>query len=171
MRNPWARIVSAYLNKFRSIDRVSKKVIRSINHQRTTGQKNAHLREDLTFREFATYVAGTDPNRCNEHWRPQHLFLGENQFDFIGRFENLASDFDIVRQRLGIDLALPYCNATAYSERAAVGGIAADLAPRAFAAANAIPSYQQFYTPELIDLVAKIYADDIRRFGYEFDPA
>ena len=31
-----------------------------------------------------------------------------------------------------------------------------------------LPLYRQFYTPDLVDIVADVYRQDIQRFGYDF---
>ncbi len=64
------------------------------------------------------------------------------------RFEHLADDLAPVEEHLGFSLLpLPHEN------RSARRGTYADQ-----------------YTPELADHVAEIFADDIARFGYRFDP-
>lgn len=66
--------------------------------------------------------------------------------DFIGRFETLQDDFDIVCQKLGIvRKPLPIKNQTSHKH------------------------YSEYYDEETIGIVAKKYHSDIIRFGYEFE--
>lgn len=66
--------------------------------------------------------------------------------DFIGRFETLQSDFDLVCQKIGIKRSpLPVKNQTSHNH------------------------YSQYYDDETIEIVAKKYEEDIKRFGYKFE--
>lgn len=46
----------------------------------------------------------------------------------------------------------------------------ADWLPHEFAN-HGVPAWQQFYTPELRDIVGKIYRKEIDRFGFNFSPS
>ena len=65
--------------------------------------------------------------------------------DFVGRFESLASDFDWVCRRIGIDAALPQVNRSQRGD------------------------YRDLYTDRLASLVGRHFAADIDRFGYTFE--
>lgn len=64
--------------------------------------------------------------------------------DFVGKFENLDQDFQSICQKVGISASLPHINK---SKRT---------------------SYQDYYDAETRDLTARLYAEDIERFGYTF---
>lgn len=82
------------------------------------------------------------------HFRPQVEFIvdstGQNAMDYIGQFENLVSDFNHVCRRLGVTRELPRLNVT----------------PR--------QPYMNAYTPEMRDIVADVYSEDIAMLGYQF---
>ena len=64
--------------------------------------------------------------------------------DFVGKVENIEDDWEEVCGRTGIgDIELPHTNKI----------------PRR--------SYQEFYTVETMELVAKRYREDFKRFDYE----
>lgn len=65
--------------------------------------------------------------------------------DFVGRFEQLAEDFQQISQRLQLTTTLPQINRTHHED------------------------YRRYYTPKAYDLVAHYCRDDIELFGYSFD--
>jgi len=103
------------------------------------------------------------------HVMPQYDMLhdGEGRLlvDFVGRFENLQSDFDDVCLRLGIeDSALPHRNPSNKKSR--------NLKRRArnFLFRNGEggkKSWRDFYDEETLEAVSRYYQKDIETFGYE----
>ena len=69
---------------------------------------------------------------------------GKLLVDFVGRFENLEEDFRDVCRRIGMSVDLPHINK---SDRS---------------------NYRDYYDSETRELTAKLYAEDIDRFGYQF---
>ena len=65
--------------------------------------------------------------------------------DFIGKVETYQQDWDSIRDRLDCDIDLPHLNK---SERT---------------------HYSNYYNTETKDAVYKIFNDDIKTFGYEFE--
>ncbi len=147
VRNPWDRLVSCYKNKLATATsgpRVVDGARRSFLRLYPLG-----LRAGMSFEEFARFVAICPESEADPHFRSQHCFLpmrdGAPRLDFVGRFERLAEDWEMVRKRLGLRERLPHLN----RERRA--------------------SYRAFYTPALAALVGKRYARDIALFGFRFD--
>ena len=173
VRNPWARMVSAHLNLLLSRNPVSEPVLQHAHSRR----KEAPATEipsggwtDLTFREFLEFLTHGNPRTFNVHWKPQHLFFTGNRLDYIGRFEQLDEDFDVVRERLGIGARLPRVNSTRYtSSQPTTTEIVADWTPEQLLVLPAHPKYPQFYAPEMREIVARIYARDVEMFGYSFE--
>lgn len=165
VRNPWSRVVSAYLNKFQSVNVTSEPVIAKLRRDR----RREDLTADVPFREFIEHLARGNPRKFDEHWRPQHLFLKDRPLDFLGRFEHLPRDFAWVQQRLELETPLPHHNVTSYAEQSESTECVADVTASKLKRRGPFPDYRRFYTPRLRDLVGQIYAEDINRFGYEFD--
>jgi hypothetical protein len=69
---------------------------------------------------------------------------GKLLVDFVGRFENLEVDFQTICNRVGITATLPHINK---SDRL---------------------GYRDYYDEETRALTARLYAEDIERFGYTF---
>jgi hypothetical protein len=182
VRNPWDRLVSGFLNKFvpwkspaekfaAEHDRRMKwrKAVNRISAGwfcRCCQSTSAQWRDDLTFRQFVAQVRQRNPRKLDLHWRPQHLFLGSQKLDFLGRFENLADDFRILCGRLELRGELREANKT--SRNPSVHRHLADAPLAELRTLAGFPGYQWFYTPDLIEKVADLYAEDIRQFKYAF---
>lgn len=88
--------------------------------------------------------------RCNQdvHLQKEFLFSedGEQLVSFVGRYESLDADFRTICERIGIDATLPRMNESS----------------------RQMP-YQEYYTPETIELVRRAFAPDVEQFGYEYE--
>ena len=88
---------------------------------------------------------------------PMNLLIkinGEVCVDFIGRFENLESDWDTIQKKLNVEVKkLNKSNARVqkinFKRRTSF--------------------YKDLYNQNLIDLVGEIYEEDINLFNYKFD--
>jgi len=69
---------------------------------------------------------------------------GEKLVDYVGRFENLQEDFQVVCSTLGIEADLPKLNSSQSSQ------------------------YKTLYKKNSIDLISETYKKDIDFFEYEF---
>jgi len=124
VRNPWDLMVSWY--KFRK------------NH-------------NLSFDKFLTEYK-INPRR--RYWLPKTLYQtdflvdddGKLLIDFVGKFENLQEDFNIICDKIKISQQkLPHKNKTKRKH------------------------YTEYYDDETREIVAKKYAKDIEYFGYKFE--
>lgn len=125
-RNPWDRLVSAW--KYLTTSHRSKE----------------------TFDEFFDRFFMPPFERMGIHLFPQHQFIldqnGENLVDFIGSFENLQQDFDIICDKIGT----PRQRLSHKNQRIR-------------------KHYSSYYNDEMRELVAKKYSKDIKYFGYKFE--
>lgn len=139
VRNPWDRLVSAFL--FMKVGGA---------HRKDKLWAETNLSQFSTFEEFVKQGLKQETVQTWPHFRPQVKFLkgqnGKIELDFIGRFENIREDFEIVRNKLRINRELLYINKTTIKK----------------------DHYRTYYTDELKQIAADIYADDIRSFDYEF---
>jgi len=181
VRNPWDRLVSGFLNKFvpwkspaqKFADEHSKRLrwSRAINRLSagllcSSGKESsARWREELTFRQFVAELRQRNPRKFDLHWRPQHLFLGSQPLDFLGRFEYFADDFRTLCRRLNVSGDLPEANKTLRDS--AVLRNLADAPLAELRSLAGFPECSWFYTPDLAAEVGKLYEQDIRQFGYQ----
>lgn len=141
VRNPWDRLLSAYrflkAGGWTDIDR-------------RWYQQNLGTCRD--FREFVKRYLPRPEVRDWIHFRPQHEFLclpwrSGPQVDFLGYFENIEQDFEVVRDQLGVKCELLTRNRKNLSNQ----------------------SYVDSYDDELIRIVGHHYRTDVRMLGYTFD--
>ena len=131
-RNPFARILSEY---FYCI---------SHNGCKFSGNRRDFLQKYPSFREF---ILDSAINKCS--WTPhadsQYSFIKGHEVDFIGKFENLQEDFNIICDKIGLPRrTLPHKNASKHKH------------------------YAEYYDDETRQIVAEKYAKDIEYFGYKF---
>jgi phosphoribosyl 1,2-cyclic phosphodiesterase len=118
VRNPWDRLLSFYyFKKHNAINKIT---------------------QDMTFKYFVS------SNKV--HLVDQYSYIdGFGDFSFVGRFENLQQDFNIVCDKIGIpQQQLPHRNKTDHKH------------------------YTEYYDDETRQMVAERYAKDIEYFGYKF---
>ena len=144
-RNPWDRLVSAY----RFVKRGGG--IGGPNAGRVRRPGQYRVPEFATFDRFVReWLPGRVLSKLDPVFHPQSLYVcsvdGDLLVDHLGRYENLEATFEYLRQ------TLPSVGHFAESNRS-----------------GAPVDYRTFYTAELRELVASIYADDVRNFRYAFD--
>jgi hypothetical protein len=103
-----------------------------------------HAQNSKDFTDFLRWdLSVTRPS----HSQKRLLFSesGEQLVDFICRYDYLQEDFAKVCAQIGIDVQLPHLNVSTRHP------------------------YQEYYTPETIELVRKACAEDIETFGYEYE--
>lgn len=149
VRNPWSRLVSVY--------------------------KYLGYQEVMPFTQFICKdLAGESGWEAPFFVKPQYDYLfndnGEQLVDFIGRFETLQQDFDIVCQELGIPRTLlPHVNKGISGRKGITGArkFIKKLSPvhRIY---DSHEDYTGYYDSHAIDYVAEKYAKEIEVFGYSF---
>ena len=129
VRNPWSRAVSEffYIKK----------------------QKGCHCSLENIPKTFKDWCKKDMPCSWEWHTDPQVNFIidkkGETIMDFIGRFENLQEDFNLVCNAINIPTSnLPIHNSTNHKH------------------------YTEYYDDETQAIVTEKYAKDIDYFGYKF---
>jgi Sulfotransferase family len=135
VRNPWDRLVSA-------LAWTDQKWVRG---------------EELTISGFDSQVrqlhdllvtARTEPVQLPHYLYPQSLYIFDAArrplVNFIGRYENLAADWRVICDKLGLSIELPGRMKSHHRD------------------------YREYYSPETRQRVADMYALDINLFQYEF---
>lgn len=132
VRNPWSRVVSAFFylrNKSRS------------------GKAKGHNLKSMSFADFVLNVlvkAGPDFDPHFEYQHPKAFCNEECFVDFIGKIENLSSDWKEIADRIGAPDSLPHVNRSKHKP------------------------YQVYYDSKTIQVVQGMYQRDIDLFQYKF---
>lgn len=132
VRDPFSRTLSAYL------DKIERRALRA-------GKQSS----------FGDFLNALDKERylfSNAHWAPQSalMLIPVEQFDYIGKVENLSADLAYIKQRIRPETAEPVTSMKAN-------------------ATGAKDKLIEYYSPELIQKVRDIYRQDFEVFGYSMD--
>ena len=125
VRNPWDRVVSWYnFSMYLS------------------NLENVEKERNITGKDFLSYIKEFQNIWGNEQ---QNQYEFTKCCDFIGRYENLQNDFDIICDKIGIQQQkLPHKNKTKHKH------------------------YTEYYDDETKEIVEERFAKDIEHFEYEF---
>jgi hypothetical protein len=136
VRNPWERELSAYFYR-----------IKMVKYWKESAIKKSSKWYDV-YKNYSNSLS-----RCNtfSDWIADKAYMENTQLSwakdvsFIGRFENLQDDFDIICDKIGIPRQkLPHKNKSQHKH------------------------YTKYYDDETKQIVAEKYAKDIEYFGYKF---
>lgn len=164
VRDPWQRAVSAYLNK--CVNTWSYPPAVALIRKHTPDAASG-----ITFRQFVSLLAEHEPMALDPHWRPVSLFYGGTRCRAIWALRDMTGRLLELNAKLGVDVSAPTVFPTGYAPPRAQGhvGFAANWSAPRLRSLNGYPPWRDFYDRRLRALVAKIYASDIKRFGFKFD--
>ena len=171
VRDPFDRVLSAYLNRFLTSDTAA------ADHAMRTGLAASLAaspaaapgvgasRDDVTFRDFVGYLSTTPSRALNEHWRPQSDFL-LGHYTRMLRFEHLAEDTRFLSQR-GVTVQQARGHGTSSLRQdlgSGWGTRPARRLRRLRQRRGVLPTADNMYDDDLRAMVADRYACDIELF-------
>ncbi|XP_022084316.1 carbohydrate sulfotransferase 14-like isoform X2 [Acanthaster planci] len=154
VRNPLARILSAYRDKFvNHHNSVFSKMGRSIVENYREKSDGSPATGNVTLTEFVRYLVDSPAHRANPHWKP---IFGQNlpcqiRYDIVGKLEEAADDIPYVLRRLRIDQLVSYAQGQKKSTSEK------DLLRKHF---SQVPN-------DLLQKLCLIYRADFILFGYD----
>jgi hypothetical protein len=146
VRNPWSRVVSCYNDKINYdpghvYERYKNPFIGYLKKMKVYS-------EGMSFDRFVEVICDIPDELSEAHFRSQHRFFtdesGNVLVDFIGRFEQLDTDFELVSNKMGIRTELPHVRP------------------------GKSRKYKDYYTKKSARLVERRYELDIEMSGYRF---
>ena len=149
VRNPYARLVSAWAHKIRQ---------REPGYASVWDRVAAHFSTDRndrpSFELFATWITETNtPRDANPHWQPMIYQLLPDLINYthILKVESLTEGFDKVLSCIGFE------------------GSAEELLKK-YRTNDSLPiEWREFYTEQLASRVFEFYREDFEYFGYHAD--
>lgn len=159
VRDPYSRVLSAYLNKVEQRLPVKPEgegdhfdqIVRDIEAYRRDALGNSAY-PDITFEVFLLWLRDSGSWFAkDEHWAPQTVLLRqpEVKFDIIGRFEQLEKDSRKILDAMGCDQQFPSQEEVKFAPTAASDKIST------------------YFTAEATGLVDALYTKDFNAFGYD----
>lgn len=153
VRNPYERVLSAYLNKFVTANcqyPPARRIAREIGHP-------------PSFREFIMYLVRRPAEQFDEHWRPQSSIVHGFPLDHIGHLEDLDKTLAALTDVIGQPVVLDDWNRTAYD-----GPLTGAMDMPCDRLAT-IPNAESFYDAELRRHVKELYRNDFIIFYPRID--
>lgn len=157
VRNPWDWVVSEWKYHFKlrkvgisdliSSPMITARYLKNYHRLKTLNNKTSFTAEDIDYlfahlKKFFPVI----PN-ASGLYQSHYIFDvdGDLLVDFVGRFENINSDFEVIKDKLGLDVCLPHLNSTKRD------------------------TYKTYFTQDSKERVAQLWKKDIDNFGYKFD--
>lgn len=155
VRNPWARVVSTYLDKVVNANPDKVKAILS---------KFPELSPEMSFDEFVDFLVsprGADED-ADRHWLSQNRFISDDEgnllVDRLGRSEDLDRDFAAITSDLNLPpIELPHLNSR-------LGWRPTDQAIKS----QNSRYYRSFYDTRAKKAIERRYKRDLELFDYVF---
>ena len=149
VREPLERLLSAYLNKFHSLNETYYPNVygRGIIKRYRPGGNPEH--KNVTFDEFLNFVINLGNSYWDEHWQTYDKLCHPCaiQYDFIGRFENLEEEASFVLSSIKSNVSFPHVRPSSTPSK--------------------LSSYYSQISRELLDRVRQTYSGDFEMFGYD----
>ncbi len=145
VRNPFARLVSCYESKFHTDPLRNRNAMRrkSLDFD---GYLYGYMKKDEGFSTFINQIVSIPWRLDNNHFCSQYRKItdknGKLLVDYIGKFEHLVEDYELVRAR-------------------------GDFAPLKIYNKSRHGDWRDYYTTDLVKKVYRKYSVDVKFLGYE----
>ena len=165
VREPLARIVSAYMNKFVRSKRykIALKITRDYRRQFDQTYDENRL---LNFSEFVQHISKQKNQEMDVHWRPQIDFVRHEfeLFQYKVTMERIADFISILSGRMGVELdASKTANQNHYATYPP--GMNFHITPpEELRQLKSVPEADSLLTPELRNVLTQRYARDIELY-------
>ena len=169
LRCPFERLFSAYMDKIVGLTN------QAWNYHVARGRKESPY--DITFDSFLQSLLKTPKRQMDIHWRPQSDFLLYQDYDDYFSLEDFEKMESTLKQKLDLEIIDTRCSLEHDSSR-----LETDMTlenPNTMTTLELLVLKRSGYKPDIIsmfnqtniDIVKKIYADDIRLYRSIFNPS
>lgn len=171
VRNPYDRLVSAFVDKFCGKD-LSKGWVQSVVMDIDT--RDAAGNPEISFAQFVEYLARQDIDRVNPHWRRQSYILEGVTLDRIVDLEQVNTELPEIATHIGLPIRIDLLsrrNTTNYDGReyhgsSFVGDVSNKNLAKFHRETGGFPTKAAFYSDTLRSKVLKIYRADFELYPY-----
>lgn len=144
VRNSWDRIVSGYFYRKKMVETWSEKCPKKSEHIFDSFKQELEIAPT-----FEKYITECIANPHHPKPKNQYTYLTDENnninVDYVGRTENMQNCFNHICQKIGIEnTTLPVVNKTKHL------------------------NYNEYYIKKTRDIVADVYAEDIKIFKFKF---
>lgn len=165
LRCPYERLLSCYLDKIVGLKS------EAWNLHKISGRNIPANR--VTFYDFVLMLEGKSLVQLDMHWRPQVDFLVYKEYDDYFAFEDFAHLTKTLKEKIDLDVfdTRDYLGqSTSQHEKHDIdsGFFLTPLDLQPMLENELIPTSECMYNDELIDLVYKLYGNDIDFYKYKF---
>ncbi len=177
LRNPFDRILSAYLDKL--VRHVGTGSIAPYQRDAIAAAQSllgisADPSRSLSFAEFASYLAASEDACLNVHWLPQFRMCGEDPglYEHVGLFEKLDATFEyagrVLNWQVTRDIEAHIPNHGPHRASYVEAGESlnwCDCLPAELRGRASVAPPRQFYCDAVRDKIARRYARDISLYA------
>jgi len=144
VRNPYTRILSAYLDKIVKCKPAKANILKAMGHD------SSNLNTSVNFKEFITTIYSQNIAEMDPHWRIQYFQTCQKSipFDYIGRLETFNKDFNQILSIL--NNANPCLYFTSEQRHST----------------NSNKLLSKYYTPSLQAMIREKFSADFNYFNY-----
>jgi len=173
LRNPFNRIVSAYLDKFAKRPKPQQFAADMIKEIQTSQGEKFDLHKSISFSQFINYLVSKKDKELNDHWRPQTFFLKDVIFDYYGNFENLEKVIEYLELKFAIKVNQYVAIANITNHQTEYGNINdnldfSNMYPNELRQLKYMPLSDLIFTDELREKFAYRYRQDIALYNEKF---
>lgn len=164
VRSPWSRAVAAYLDKVVKPTRAYARCPQKLPPELVALSR-------MTFNESLEILRSSSDARLEKHWRSQISFIRGVKLDYLGSFENLDRAFQVIDERLGVDMktsVVPRVRAakrTKYQARPTdLSGNYGDVPASELAKLETFPQADAFYDDRTRAIIAARFHEDVELY-------
>lgn len=165
LRCPYKRLASCFLDKI---------VDKNVNIWGLFYESKCTIdTNNISFHDFVTMLKDEDYLYRDIHWRPQIDFLVYDEYDEYFDTDNFKPAADILNKKIGLEVldARKYTKHGNDQYTMITEGDFSKVSNFEIAKLrnnNELPEKKLLFTPEIIDIIKEIYADDIKLYSEKF---
>lgn len=142
VRNPFSRVLSAFLDKIEGKAPESKLFFNWVSQDKSRA---------IDFKNFVAFISQQQPHTRDKHWSLQrrNIFFEFIRYEMVGRLESFNHSIQVIQQNSGIDFS--------------------DIKTHSPHKTDASSKLRNYYDEGTRERVVEIYSEDFKSFNYQTD--